>query len=233
MSILSQQLVTTGAVDAPTSFIYLQTNDLLSTVLVAGYLSAQLGTQVNELSIYQMAEVYTTDSGTVLLKVSFANGVWSLSEPAEVVNGLTFTGTLTAGNLISTSNASGIVQDSGVVATNVMHVNGINTMLAGSKILLDKGTGTEAANAVTINKQGGVITTSSLTTAGGSAYAITFTNSVIATTSTVNVFVMGGTNTTPVCVKATAGSSTSTITISNPTAATALNGTVLLGFEIW
>jgi len=78
MSILSSQLVTTGTADSPTSIIYLLSNDTLSGVQVAGYLSKNLENLTYQLSIYQLAVVYTTDAGTVILQVSYANSVWSL-----------------------------------------------------------------------------------------------------------------------------------------------------------
>lgn len=96
-----------------------------------------------------------------------------------------------------------------------------------------KANGTESSNAVSANGSAGVITTSSLTTAGGSSYAITFTNPVINTASVVLVSLMGGTNTTEnITLKATAGSGTSTLTIYNNTSATALNGTLLIGYQV-
>jgi hypothetical protein len=104
---------------------------------------------------------------------------------------------------------------------------------AASFVLQNKGTGTEAANAVTINNLTGVITTSSLTTAGGANYAITLTNSYIASTSILHVTYNGGTNTTRnFTIAAVPGSGTAVITIYNNTAATALNGTIIMHFTI-
>lgn len=126
------------------------------------------------------------------------------------------------------------IPDPGAATANFVLNTGTTTMAAGSSIVLAKGTGTEAANAVTVNAQAGVITTSSLTTAGGSSYAITWTNSFIASTSVILLTIMGGTNTTEnITLKATAGAGTSTLTIYNNTAATALNGTILIGFAVF
>jgi hypothetical protein len=103
----------------------------------------------------------------------------------------------------------------------------------GTVVMTSKANGTEAANAVTASGTTGVITTSSLTTAGGANYAITWTNTFITTSSTVLLSIMGGTNTTnAVLLKATAGAGTSTLTIYNLTAATALNGTILIGYMV-
>ena len=95
------------------------------------------------------------------------------------------------------------------------------------------GTATEASNAATLNGAKGVLTSSALTTAGGSTYTITLTNSSIKTTSVVLVSNMGGTNTVHnVSLSATAAAGSSVITISNNTTATALNGTIILGFQV-
>ena len=98
--------------------------------------------------------------------------------------------------------------------------------------LTSKANGTEAANAVTASGTAGVITTSSLTTASGSAYAITWTNTFIATSSIIILSLMGGTNTrNSIELMATAGSGTSTLTITNNNAS-ALNGTVIIGYLV-
>jgi hypothetical protein len=103
----------------------------------------------------------------------------------------------------------------------------------GTIVLASKANGTEAANAVTASGTTGVITTSALTTAGAANYAITWTNTFITTSSTVLLSIMGGTNTTnAVLLKATAGAGTSTLTIYNLTAATALNGNILIGYQV-
>ena len=101
-------------------------------------------------------------------------------------------------------------------------------------ITITKVNGTESSNAVTASGGAGVITTSSLSTAGGSTYAITWTNSMITTTSGIALQVVGGTNTvqniTMTCVP---GSGSATLTIFNNTAATALNGTILISYLVY
>lgn len=102
----------------------------------------------------------------------------------------------------------------------------------GTVFLSSKATGTEAANAVTASGTSGVITTSALTTAAGASYAITWTNTFITTASIIVLSLMGGTNTkNTLQIKATAGSGTSTLTITNNNAA-ALDGTVIIGFMV-
>jgi hypothetical protein len=102
----------------------------------------------------------------------------------------------------------------------------------GTAYIYTKANGTEAANAVTASGTAGVITTSALTTASGSAYAITWTNTSIATSSVIILSLMGGTNTrNTIELMATAGNGTSTLTITNNNAA-ALNGTVIIGYLV-
>jgi hypothetical protein len=102
----------------------------------------------------------------------------------------------------------------------------------GTVYLSSKANGVEAANAVTANGTSGVITTSALTTAAGASYAITWTNTFIASASIILLSLMGGTNTkNTLQLKATAGSGTSTLTLTNNNAA-ALDGTVIIGYIV-
>lgn len=160
----------------------------------------------------------------------------SIPDPANAAGQLLIGATATpfvSGNFPKNSGTAGLMVDSGIAAANIVLKNAVNTMAAGSEIILDKGTGTEASNAVTINHQSGVITSSSLTTAGGGTYVITLTNSFVATSSVVLVGWMGGTNTVAnFTVSATAASGSSVITIHNNTAATSLNGTIIIGFTV-
>ena len=146
-----------------------------------------------------------------------------------------------AGNFaITTTNASFAqscaltIPDPGASTAKYLLDTGSNQLTAGSKLLLDKAAGTESSNAVTINKQSGVITSVALTTAAGATEVITLTNSEITTNSVLLVSVMGGTNTVPgVQVKATAGAGSSVITITNNNASLALSGTVIIGFAVF
>lgn len=151
-----------------------------------------------------------------------------------------FTNDNAANYIVNISNASMgqacdlTIPDPGASTANFMLNTGTATMASGSKIILAKNTGTESSNAVTVNEQSGVITTSALTTAAGSSYSITFTNSKIATSSVVMLSWMGGTNTTKtVSLSATAGNGTSTISINNIGPTTALNGTLIIGFAVF
>lgn len=138
------------------------------------------------------------------------------------------------------SNAAAVAQDqtitipdSGAATANFVLTEGTNTMGAGSLVVLDHATGTEAANAVTASGNSGVITTSALTTAGGASYAITWTNTAIAASSVVMLSLMGGSSTVKnVTLEATAGAGSSTLTIYNDDAA-ALDGTLIIGFAVF
>lgn len=136
-------------------------------------------------------------------------------------------------NLIRASGTAGLVADAGIAVSQVMQLNATNTMAAGSAIVLAKDNGTEAGNAVTANGVAGVITTSALATAGGASYSITWTNSKITASSVVLLTISGGTNTVQqVTVTCTPGAGTATIDIYNTTAATPLNGTILLSYAV-
>ena len=137
------------------------------------------------------------------------------------------------GNFPVNSGTAGKMVDSGVAAAQLMQLNAVNTLTGSGQIILVKANASESGNAVTASGNAGVITTSSLTTAGGSSYAITWTNTKITSTSVILLTIMGGTNTVEnITLKATAGSGTSTLTIYNNTAATPLNGTILIGYTV-
>lgn len=95
-----------------------------------------------------------------------------------------------------------------------------------------KANGTESSNAVTANGACGVITTSSLTTTAGSTYAITWTNSSIASTSVILIQNLGGTNTRYVDFTVVPGAGTATLTIDNIDLINPLNGTIKIGYLV-
>src|SRR6185295_12762684 len=142
------------------------------------------------------------------------------------------------GNFATTISNSNIGQstvyslpETGAATAKIVADTGTTTMAVGSKIILDKTTGTCVANAVTISRNAGVITTEALTTAGGASQAITLTNTMITTASVILCQVQGGTNTTQnITLVAVPGANSAVITIYNNTAATALNGTIIIGF---
>lgn len=162
------------------------------------------------------------------------SSVVSIPDPgAATANFAVAPAALVNNNLVKASGTAGLIADAGIVATAVMQTTAVNTMSGSGQIILVKANGTEAANAVTASGNAGVITTSSLSTAGGASYAITWTNTKITATSVIGLTIQGGTNTvqniTFTCVP---GSGTATLTIFNNTAATALNGTIFIGYTV-
>ena len=160
--------------------------------------------------------------------------VVSIPDPAAATaNFVVAPAALVNNNLVKASGTAGLVADAGFAAANVMVNSAVNTLTSAGSIVANKVPGTEAANAVTASGMAGLITTSSLNTAGGANYAITWTNTFISSTSVVLLTLAGGTNTTEnITLKVAPGSGTATITIYNNTAATALNGTILLSYLV-
>jgi hypothetical protein len=125
------------------------------------------------------------------------------------------------------------IPDPGAATAKFLLDHGTNTLAAGASIVANKVNGTESSNAVTASGMSGVITTSSLSTAGAGSYAITWTNTFIGSTNTVLLSIQGGSNTTEnITLKVAPSSGTATLTIYNNTAATALNGTILIGYLV-
>lgn len=181
-------------------------------------------------------------SGTVgavsLFPTTASKGKWLFS-PVDNTGNTTMTLTNTAQGGAYTYT----IPDAGASASFVMTqgtqtITGAKTFATGiafgvgaTAIDLDSGTGTCSSNAVTISKQGGVVTTESLNTAGGASQAITITNTLVAAGDLAMVQLAGGTNTTKnITLSAVTTSNTITVTIYNNTAATALNGTIIFNF---
>ena len=258
MGVKSVQLSTTGLIPNTTGLgkalaqqlpvpIFIETNDLLETVLVTGYLNKSRADFQFVYSNQQMALVYTTDQGPVWLAVVISGTNYSLQGTVDVstvyrasvgsaaLPSYTFVGDLDTGMYHVAANTLGFSVNGAKVAEIAAAGLTVTGLLSATNIVLAKGTGTEAANVVTVSANAGVITTSALTTAGAATYTITLTNTFIATSSVVQVTLMGGTNTTPgVSVSATAAAGSSVIKITNnDAAAAALNGTLILGFSVF
>lgn len=97
-------------------------------------------------------------------------------------------------------------------------------------------TGTEVANAITLNASGGLITTASQTLAVGSTYVITLTNSAILATSIIRAAVYNKSNVVPGAYIVSIGTpSTGSVVITlgnaNPSG-TALSGTLFVPFLV-
>ena len=126
------------------------------------------------------------------------------------------------------------IPDPGATTANFLLDHGTQSMAAGSQLNLAKVSAAESSNAVTASGQAGFITTSSLTTAGGGTYVITWTNTHITATSVIGLTIQGGSNnaTNNITFTCAPGSGTTTLTIFNNTAATALNGTLIIGYSV-
>jgi hypothetical protein len=213
------------------------TTDNLSTITTAGYLNG-VDLQSNPIASSDVLDVLygynlQTNTGTFgIFTVSITNGVITLvqwANPGDVLL------PVVANDLASFNGTTGQIKDSGILSTNVMSIAATNIMAAGSEIILDKGTATTTAGAATLNKQSGVLTTPSLTTASGAAYTVTLTNSEITASSVILCQIQGGTNTTPgITIIATPTSGSATILLENSgVAAAALNGTVIFSFVVF
>lgn len=108
--------------------------------------------------------------------------------------------------------------------------------LAPTSLTLDSGTktATATAGAATLNKNAGVITSESLTTAAGAEWTLTLTNSAVAAADQVFASVQNGTNTTamPYITTVTPAAGSVVIKVRNGHASVALNGTVKVAFFV-
>ena len=189
---------------------------------------------------------YTNAGGSATITISDANitaasivsANFSAQANASVIQKVTpSAGTLTI--LTSANPGASVVDYIATPASSAsLAVQGPYLPLAGGQmtgsILLDRGTATSTAGAATVNHQAGVITTEALTTAAASAYSFTLTNSRITASSIVFLQLMGGSNTTRgLELRAIPGAGTATISIyNNNVAGSALNGTLIFGFEV-
>ena len=100
--------------------------------------------------------------------------------------------------------------------------------------ILDNGTAAATAGAATLNQSAGVVTSEALVTAFGADYVLTLTNSQIAAADLVFASVNNGTNTTEGLAvnRVTPAAGSVAIRIRNTNAATALNGTIKISFQV-
>ena len=235
MTILSIYTDTTGQIDVSPRRVKIITTDNLATITTAGYLAGAYreGYIMKPTDVFDIIYSYSVTSGVGtygVFTVSITSNVPTLvqwANPGDVLL------PVVSGDLAMFNGTSGQIEDSNILASNVMVLNASNTMTGTGRIISVKANGTEAANAVTASGMAGLITTSSLTTAGAGSYAITWTNTYISSTSSVLLTIAGGTNTTEnITLKVAPGSGTATLTIYNNTASTALNGTILISYLV-
>ena len=117
----------------------------------------------------------TPGSGSLTILSSADPGVSVFNYEATPVNETTNS----SNALLSVNNLSDVASASAALA-NLGGLPLAGGQMTGS-LLVDRGTATSTAGAVTINHQGGVVTTEALTTAAAAAYAFTLTDSRITT----------------------------------------------------
>jgi len=225
--------------------------DNLATVTTAGYLN-QANLESNPVSANDIIQAFysynlQTKTGTYgVFTVSISNlGVITLNAWADSAS-VQIQGNVNPGDFALFSATANRIYDGNFSASNpaktkVVMADAATTLnnwtmftdTSGTVGNILKANGTEAANAVTASGKAGVITTSSLNTAAGGSYAITWTNTQIASSSAIQLTLMGGTNTVKnITLQATAGAGTSTLTIYNNDAADPLNGTLIIGYQV-
>lgn len=191
---------------------------------------------VENLLVY---DTFTVEGSSVVLGTVVANAL-DLVPSSGSVPQLEFVATANSelANITTITNAPMAesttisIPDPGAATANFLLNSGINTMAVGGTIVYNKVGGTEASNVVTANGACGVITTSSLTTAAGSSYVITWTNSFITATSVIMLSTNGGTSTTgDAQYKVVPSAGNATLTIFNAGTA-AFNGTFLIGYHV-
>lgn len=108
------------------------------------------------------------------------------------------------------------------VTTNALHVD------TGTK------TATATSGAATLNKMAGVITSESITTAAGSLYTLTVTDSDAAAADQIFASVQNGSNTqgTPCVTTVASAAGSFVVIVKNIHATQAFNGTILVSFAI-
>lgn len=110
-----------------------------------------------------------------------------------------------------------------------------NRGIAPSELYLtDNSTVTATSGAATLNKVAGVVTSEALTTAAGSNYTLTLTNSKATASSIVLASVDNGTNTTEGLAvnRVTPAAGSIVFIIRNTHASSALNGTIKVSYVL-
>lgn len=109
-----------------------------------------------------------------------------------------------------------------------------NLVITDGTISPDTGTATATAGAATLSKPAGKVTSEALTTAAAAFYTLTITNTEIAAADIVLTNVQFGTATTgePVIERVTPAAGSVVIRVKNVSAATALNGTIVVSFLV-
>lgn len=196
-----------------------------TNILATSVVMANINTSANAVYI----EKVTPSAGSLVILCSGDPGASTFSYIAtNIAEGSDPSGYLLAGN-----NLSDVASASAALA-NLGGVPLAGGQLTGS-VLTVKTNATESTGAFTANGQSGVLTTAALTTAAAATTALTFNNSHIVSTSVILVSLMGGSNDIPgvqlSCVYVSSGVATLNVT-NNNVAGSALDGTLLIGYEV-
>ncbi len=128
MSIKSIIFPVTGLADAVPSLLYINTDDTLATVTTTGYLDQAKPIYGNIFSNYQMAIVYTSDIGGVILRVLISADGANASLESTAEAGLIALPTVT-NQITYATNTLGALAASG--ATRIFNAGGIDAGLSG------------------------------------------------------------------------------------------------------
>lgn len=158
------------------------------------------------------------------LNAYFGSGSWRYR-----VTGLRATNYAQQAGVHTFQTATSGTADAALTWTDVL------TIGANGAVTFDSGTATATAGAATLNKQTGTITSEALTTAAGSDYVLTLTNSLVSSSSHVYVSADNGTNTTEglSVQRVSPGSGSVVIRVRNTHASAALNGTIKISFSVF
>ena len=254
LAVESGMVFTNGAmalVQSTSGALWLQTslvNGLYSLVPPANTSTVLPPTAANQIAIFTDNIGTITKAATLAIcegniQAGSSGTAGSLiSYPGRASSGyLKLTAVNDPGNHVSTiSNTTSLGQntvyklpDPGVSIARFMLDSGVTAMAVGSDIILDKSAATTVSFAVTINKNSGVITTEPLSTASGASQIIILTNSLITSSSVILCQLQDGTNTVKnISLFSIPRNGSAKITIHN-NAATALNGTLIIGFAVF
>lgn len=200
----SLTLTTTGAANALT----------LNTAAATSANSGAITIQTGGITTSGTAGAITIDSGAGVT----ANGAITI--------GTTNADSVSIGRSTKTTTVNGAL-----TATGLTTLNGGLTLGAGSNLTSDTGTATAVAGAATLNKQSGTITSESLTTAAGSTYTLTITDSVVTAASRVFASADNGTNTGgELTVQRITPAAGSVVIVVKNTGGIAYNGTIKINF---
>lgn len=147
----------------------------------------------------------------------------------------------TLGDVLFTGLTPGAINSTTIGATTpstgaftTLGSTGLATL---GSVKIDTGTKTATATggttgAATLNKNSGIITSPSLTTAAGATWVLTITNSAIAATDQVYAQLATTSAGTPIITNVVPGAGSVVITVTNIHATAALNNTVLISFLV-